>query len=130
MTCRLCGRGTDHHPACLLAPREVVAAYSAINSLGAVVPLERLTSGEYEDAEHAAYISRRLLPYDPDTSRVLHGMYRGMAIQDAEEMEVGYLRRTHTYVGIRTVTVRPWWRWFCPTLAVELTPTNVLEVLL
>ncbi|MVN86889.1 hypothetical protein GO986_08940 [Deinococcus sp. HMF7620] len=58
----------------------------------------------------------------PD-GRVLDGMYAGMEIAAAVDMEAQHLRRTHCYVRVSIVTVRPWWRWWAATPARRLTPS-------
>ncbi|GAA5515075.1 hypothetical protein Dcar01_03839 [Deinococcus carri] len=113
-----------------MSPLGSLTAYEAISSLGAIVPLSRLSSEEREDAEQAAYAARRFLPYDSTTSQVLSGPYRGLPIRDAEEREVEHLLQTYRYIRARTVTLRPWWRLFRATPTVVLMPANLLEVLL
>ncbi|WP_157468827.1 hypothetical protein [Deinococcus murrayi] len=105
-------------------------ALAAISSTGAVVPLEDLMPQAHEDAAQIAYASRVFIPFCPDTGRVLRGMYRGMGIREAEEMELHHLLRTYHHVRVGTVTLHPWWRGWRPTPHAVLTPSNHLEVLL
>ncbi|MDL2342585.1 hypothetical protein QOL99_00280 [Deinococcus sp. MIMF12] len=130
MTCRLCGHPTAHHPPCPLDPVGRARALAAINSTGAVVPVENLMPKDHEDAAQIAYASRVFIPFCPETGLVLRGMYRGMGIRRAEEMEVYHLLKTHHHVRVGTVTLRPWWRWWKSTPHAVLTPSNHLEVLL
>lgn len=88
-----------------------------------------LSPQEFEAAAQVASVPRVLIPFDPETRRVLRGMYCGMALRDAEAMEVGHLLRTHSHVRVRTVTLRPWWRLWRPTPHALLTPAQYLEVL-
>ncbi|GGI75098.1 hypothetical protein [Deinococcus wulumuqiensis] len=91
-------------------------AAQTISSLGAVVSLSEL--------EERAEV---LLPFGDD-GKVLRGMYRGMGVRAAEEMEVGHLLRRHTYVRRSVVTLRPWWRWWLNTRAVRLLAFDAVEV--
>ena len=98
-----------------LTPEERRRVAQTINSLGAVVALELEERVEV------------LLPFGDD-SKVLRGMYRGMSVAAAEEMEVGHLLRRHGYVRRSVVVIRPWWRWWLNTRAVRLLAFDAVEV--
>ncbi|CAM3664448.1 hypothetical protein [Deinococcus frigens] len=86
-----------------------------------------------EDEEELLAIFTVTLPYDPDTSLVLRGPYKG---QDVAEAEISvscelleHFKGRGVMVVRQTVTLRPWWSWFTFTPARRLTPTRVFPKL-
>lgn len=78
---------------------------------------------ELEDAQES-YLSTITLPYCPRTRRVLATEYRGLHLGDAVSDAMNHLMQHYRHVRVRTITVRPWQRWWRQTPARQLIPSG------
>ena len=68
------------------------------------------------------------LPYDRTTGRVIRGVYRGLAVTVARQMEQEHLNGRYTLVQVQGANVRPWWRCWRQTPVLRLTASYPLPV--
>lgn len=116
MTCRMCGKQDGHWSGCPLVLHQA-------GRHGNTPAQPRVVTPKYsqDDADWAA-LHTVTLPYCEHSRRVLRGPHRGQDVGQAEGDATALLLTQFRMVTVQRVVVRPWWRWWQPTSARQLTP--------